>query len=175
MKKTFTLLLFYMLASHTAYANAWVDIPAGNFLMGSTAEQIEAGYRISQKGYGHDGVRKARWFDGESPQVTAHTNAFKIMQTPVTQAEYAVFIKETGHRVPFVSPKRWQSYHLVHPYSHVRAYLWVNKQYPQDKSNHPVVLVSLEDAQAYARWLSKKNGASVKTSIRKTMGKSHAW
>ena len=111
--------------------------------MGSTTEQIEAGYRISQKGYGHDGVREAHWFDGESPQVMANTNAFKIMQTPVTQAEYAKFIAATGHRAPFVSPKQWQSYHLVHPYSHVRPYVWRNNQYPDGKGNHPIVLVSM--------------------------------
>ncbi|MBL4760026.1 MAG: SUMF1/EgtB/PvdO family nonheme iron enzyme [Mariprofundaceae bacterium] len=160
--KNFLLLFLYILLSHTAYANTWLDIPAGDLLMGSTAEQIEEGYRISQQGYGHDGVRKARWFDGEAPQVTAHTNAFRIMQTPVTQAEYAVFIKETKHRAPFVSPKQWQSYHLAHPYTHVRAYLWLNKKPPQNKSNHPVVLVSIEDAQAYAHWLSQKTGQNLK-------------
>jgi len=148
----------YLLASQAAYANTWIDIPAGDFLMGSTAQQIEQGYRISQQGYGHDGVREAHWFDSESPQITSHTGAFKIMQTPVTQAEYALFIAETGHRVPFVSPKQWQSYHLAHPYSHVRPYLWLNKHLPQDKANHPVVLVNIKDARAYAHWLSKKTG-----------------
>ncbi|PCI44801.1 MAG: hypothetical protein COB41_03365 [Proteobacteria bacterium] len=157
-----SLLLFtYLLASHTAYANTWIDIPAGGFLMGSTTQQIEEGYRISQKGYGHDGVRKAGWFDSESPQITAHTNAFKIMQTPVTQAEYALFIEGTGYRAPFVSPKQWQSYHLVHPYSHVKSYLWLNKQYPDNKANHPIVLVNINDARAYARWLSKKTGRNL--------------
>jgi len=161
MKKTVILLLFYMLASHTAYANAWIDIPAGDFLMGSTDQQIEAGYRISQKGYGHDGVREAHWFDGESPQITAHTNAFKIMQTPVTQAEYALFIEDTGYHAPFVSPKQWQSYHLVPPYSHVKPYLWLDKQCPANKTNHPIVLVNIKDARAYAHWLSKKTGRNL--------------
>ncbi len=154
--KVFLMLIFYVLASPNVYANAWVDISSGNFLMGSTAQQIQTGYGISELGYGHDGVRKARWFDNESPQVTAHTNAFKIMKTPVTQADYAVFVKETGHRVPFVSAKQWQSYHLTHPYDHVQPYLWINHQYPRDKINHPVVLVSFNDARAYAHWLSIK-------------------
>jgi len=161
MKKLF-ILCIYLWASQATYANAWVDIPAGDFLMGSTVEQIEKGYHISQQGYGHDGVRKARWFDGEAPQITAHTNAFKIMKKPVTQAKYAVFIKETKHRVPFVSPKQWQSYHLAHPYSHVKPYLWLNKKPPQHKANHPVVLVNIKDAQAYARWLSNKTGRNLK-------------
>jgi formylglycine-generating enzyme required for sulfatase activity len=154
--KKLLILCIYLWASQATYANAWIDIPAGDFLMGSTAKQIEAGYRISQQGYGYDGVRNAHWFDNESPQQTVYTKAFKIMRTPVTQAEYAVFIKETKHRVPFVRPKQWQSYHLAHPYSHVKPYLWSNKRSPQRKTNHPVVLVNIEDAHAYAHWLSKK-------------------
>ncbi len=160
--KRFLLLLLYISLSHTAHANTWVDIPASNFLMGSTPAQIEKGYRISQQGYGHDGVREAHWFDSEAPQMTAHTKAFKIMKTPVTQAEYAVFINETGHRAPFVSPKQWQSYHLVHSYNHVKPYLWLDKKMPQNKANHPVVLVSLDDAQAYAHWLAKKTGRDLR-------------
>jgi len=149
----------YILATcGTAQAQTWVTIPAGNFLMGSTAQQIESGYRISQEGYGHDGVRKAHWFDSESPQTSRHTDTFRIMQTPVTQSEYALFIAETGHRAPFVSPKQWQSYHLAHPYSHVKPYLWQHKQPPHNKLEHPVVLVNLDDAQAYAQWLSNKTG-----------------
>jgi len=100
--KIFLLLSIYLI-TNTAYANTWIDIPEGDFVMGSTPKQIEQGYRISKQGYRHDGVRKAHWFDHESPQITAHTKAFKIMQTPVTQAEYAVFIKAMGHCPPFVS------------------------------------------------------------------------
>jgi len=58
--------------------------------------------------------------------------------------------------------KQWQSYHLAHPYSHVRPYLWNNKLPPHDKSNHPVVLVSMKDAQTYALWLSQKTGRNLK-------------
>jgi len=85
-----------------------MNIPAGDFLMGSTPQQVEQAYRISQQGYGHDGVRQAHWFDGEIPQKKLFLPAFNIMQTPVTQTEYAIFVKETGHRPPFVSPITWQ-------------------------------------------------------------------
>jgi len=159
--KKLLLFILYLWASPAVWAGTWIAIPAGDFLMGSSAEQIETGYRISKQGYGHDGVRDAHWFANESPQITAHTNAFKIMQTPVTQAEYAVFIKDTKHPAPFVSPKQWQSYHLAHPYSHVRPYLWNNMLPPQDKLNHPVVLVTINDAKRYARWLSKKTGRNL--------------
>jgi len=162
MKRFLLLLITSLWASHHAYAGPWIDIPAGNFLMGSTAEQIEAGYRISQKGYGHDGVRQAHWFDNEAPQTITYTQAFKIMQTPVTQKEYERFITETGHRVPFVIPKTWQSYHLTHPYNHVKPYLWLGKKPPKNKANHPIVLVNIKDARAYAHWLSQKTGRNLR-------------
>jgi formylglycine-generating enzyme required for sulfatase activity len=40
----------------------------------------------------------------------------------------------------------------------VRQYLWHDEHYPKDKAQHPVVLVSHDDAQAYAKWLSEKTG-----------------
>jgi len=129
--------------------------------MGSSPQQLQQAYRISLQGYGHDGVRQAHWFDHEAPQRTAQTRAFDIMQTPVTQAEYAVFIQETGYAVPFVSAQQWNSYHLAHPYSHVRPYLWHEQQVPQGKRKHPVVLVNGHDAQAYAQWLSRKTGQHI--------------
>ena len=80
------------------------------------------------------------------------------MKTPVTQGEYAQFIRETSHAAPFVTAAQWQSYHLTHPYSHVQPYLWQHNQPLEGREDHPVVLVNWYDAQAYARWLAKKTG-----------------
>jgi len=147
------LCLMHSIPAHSAQ---WINIPAGNFIMGSSPAQIEQAYQISVKGYGHQGVRQAAWYDAESPQKTIYLDTFRIMQNPVTQAEYAKFIHATKHKAPFVSKKQWQSYHLAHPYSHVRPYLWQQGKPPKNKPNHPVVLINLHDAQAYAQWLSKK-------------------
>jgi len=144
--------------SPSVLANNWVHIPEGRFLMGSTTQQVQQAYEISRQAYGHDGVRQAHWFDTELPQRIAYTKAYRIMKTPVTQEEYAIFVKATGHRVPFVSPKQWQTYHLVHSYRDVRPYLWLKQQYPHSKAKHPVVLVDVSDAQAYAHWLSIRTG-----------------
>ncbi len=141
-----------------AHAAKWIDIPAGEFLMGSTPAQIESAYKISAAGYGHDGVREAGWFDGESPQKRIYLAAFRIQKTPVTQAEYARFIKASDHSAPFVDASTWLSFGFVHPYRHVRPYLWHDASPPVGKGNHPVVLVSFQDARAYAVWLSGKRG-----------------
>lgn len=56
---------------------------------------------------------------------------------PVTNAEYAKFLKENpAHQ----APRYWKS-----------------KTFPRGKENHPVLWVSLDDAEAYCAWLSKKN------------------
>jgi hypothetical protein len=60
---------------------------------------------------------------------------FWIDKTPVTNAEYARFVAETGHRVP----------------AH-----WEAKSPPEDIADHPVVNVSWHDAAAYAEWAGKR-------------------
>ncbi len=178
-------LCFAMMGLLTAPAQAieWVNIPAGDFIMGSSKAQIEQGYQISAQGYGHDGVRNMGWFDQEYPQHHETIAAFRIMRTPVTNAEYAKFVHETGHAAPFVSRQLWASYHLAHPYSHVLPYLWKNNQPPKGKENHPVVLVNIHDAQAYAAWLAKKTGCKLQLptekqwekAMRGTDGRLYPW
>lgn len=60
-----------------------------------------------------------------------------IAYTPVTNEEYARFITATGRK----SPKDW-----------------LKGSMPADKERHPVVSVSYEDAAAYCRWLSERDG-----------------
>jgi len=165
------------------YAAEWIDIPAGKFLMGSTVNQIKSAYHISAAGYGHDEVREAGWFNHESPQKKLYLPRFRIQKTPVTQAEYARFIKATHRPAPNVDARTWLSYGLAHPYSHVQPYLWHNGQFPAGKADHPVVLVSFQDAHAYAQWLSKKlgrdlhlaNSAQWEKAMRGVDGRQYPW
>jgi len=55
----------------------------------------------------------------------------------VTNEEYAAFLKATGRK----PPKDWK-----------------NGVFPAGKDRHPVVNVSFEDANAYCRWLTQKDG-----------------
>ncbi len=61
--------------------------------------------------------------------------AYCIAKYPVTNAEYQVFCKSTGHRIP----------------RH-----WKNGRFPQGKEKHPVLNVSYDDAVAYCKWYGKK-------------------
>jgi formylglycine-generating enzyme required for sulfatase activity len=60
---------------------------------------------------------------------------FWIDRTPVTNAEYARFVAETGHKPP------------LH---------WEGNQYPEAKADFPVVHVSWDDAAAYGEWAGKQ-------------------
>ena len=72
---------------------------------------------------------------------------FWIDKTPVTNAEYKRFLDANpDHAVPFVD-KDW-----ARPYNWERQ----SRAFPQDKADHPVVLVSWHDAEAYAEWAGKR-------------------
>ena len=135
-----------------------VAIPAGPFIFGSDRAEREYAYRLDEIAYGHSLTRQNRWYDHEPDRRTATLAGFKIMVTPVTNAMYKQFIDETGHRAPFVDARTWAGYRLVHPYERARKYIWKNRMYPGGRSTHPVVMVSYDDARAFARWLSQKTG-----------------
>lgn len=60
----------------------------------------------------------------------------KIAQFPVTNADYAAFVKATGHK----TPKYWK-----------------NGEFPKGKEKHPVLWVSYADAKEYCAWLGEKD------------------
>jgi len=135
-----------------------IIIPSGAFIMGSDRPERTAAYDLDQAAYGHDGTRKGRWYEGEGPRRTVTTAGFAITRTPITNADYRTFVLETGHRMPAVDAKTWASYHLAHPFKTVQRFNWIANHPPAGREAHPVVLVSHQDAQDYAQWLSRKTG-----------------
>lgn len=145
----------------------YVYIPAGPFLFGSTPKERDYGYQISALAAANDPaetdrveqqLRQQRWFAGEPDQQSLSLDAFCLRKHLVTQTDYQQFVIATQHRAPGISADDYQRQgFLVHPYSTVEAYLWNTTQFPPSRSDHPVVLVSLADAQAYAHWLTEKD------------------
>ncbi len=134
-----------------------VFIPGGVIELGSDDREKAYGYRL-----GGEGARKGRWFDSEVKR-RVYVNAFHIDKYPVTQAAYLEFVEATGHRIPFISRVDYtRQGFLVHSYEEVLPYLWrsskrANKSslqhfLPETKLDHPVVLVSLTDAESYCKW-----------------------
>jgi hypothetical protein len=62
---------------------------------------------------------------------------FEILDHPVTNAEYQLFVEATGHTAP------------LH---------WPEGQMPEGNEEYPVIFVSTFDARAYMDWLSGQDG-----------------
>ncbi len=68
----------------------------------------------------------------EAPRHPVSCAAFRLGRTPVTNAEYRVFVEASGHRAP----------------SH-----WPGGAVPRGREQHPVTYVSFADALAFCRWV----------------------
>ena len=135
-------------------------IPAGEFIFGSDAQEREAAYQLDEAAYGHNRTRTGGWYDREVKRGKRKTKAYSIATTPITNGQYFEFIKDTGYIAPDIDEQTWKSYRLVHPYKSTRRFAWINGKPPQGREDHPVVLISHNDAEAYATWLSGKTGHS---------------
>lgn len=119
--------------SHNVKPPAMLEIPAGEFFMGTSEENI----KLLQ-------LREADWayewsdndlFVAEQPLHTVSLPAFEIARSPVTNADYHCFIWDVGYRLP----RNWTGF-----------------TFREDTENHPVVGVSKIDAEAYIEWLNQK-------------------
>jgi formylglycine-generating enzyme required for sulfatase activity len=107
-----------------------VVIPAGHFLMGSPADEA-----------GRDVI--------EGPQHAVTIGKFAVGKYDVTRGEWRTFATAT-HR-PTIDGCQW-----VGPtQDHEKTSNWHKLDFVQT-DRHPVVCVTWQDAQEYARWLSAK-------------------
>jgi len=80
----------------------------------------------------------------ERPVHKVYIDAFYIDRYEVTNSQYQKFILETGYAPPRVD-QEWAA-----------EYNWNGTSFPATKADHPVVLVSWNDAQQYAVWCGKR-------------------
>ncbi len=131
---------------------AAVAVPEGVFIMGSDDDEREAAYRMDEAAYGHSLTRERGWYNRELFRREVETGAYNITLRPITNTEYARFVAATGHRAPDVDEATWKSYGLNHSYKRTRKHAWADGKPPPDRGDHPVVLVSHSDAEAFAAW-----------------------
>lgn len=137
-----------------------VSIPAGSFLMGASAEEEDREH-ISKTAVAMAGPVAGR----SLPQHEVSIRAFAMGKYPITRAQFAAFVKETGydagdvcrvwHVIPDDGSMQWQLSHVK--WEDKKGYSWRKPNFPQTDRD-PVVCVSWDDAKAYVAWLSKKSG-----------------
>ncbi len=101
----------------------WIEIPAGEFWMGS------------EKGY-----------NNEKPIHKVYLDRYGIAKTPITNAQYRLFVEATGQS----APRHWNDGNI-----------------PRGLESHPVVHVTWHEAIAYCQWLTEK--------IQEAGGKIRVW
>jgi formylglycine-generating enzyme required for sulfatase activity len=94
--------------------NSWCHVPAGFFSMGN---------QISQRYY------------------RPYLSDYYISQFPITNQQYAVFVRDTRHK----PPRHWESGRV-----------------PLGLDKHPVVYVSWYDAVAFCRWATERVGHQIR-------------
>ncbi len=112
-------------------------IPGGDFLMGAADGEAD-----------------------ERPVHRVHVSEFFIGRFPVTNDEYARFVRATGHPAPSVTvlPMIAAGGRDSIFREFAAPYVWQDAEPPQGCGNHPVVLVRYDDATAYCAWLSASLG-----------------
>ncbi len=155
-------LFIFCINSQLSFANTLspetVLIPTGKVIIGSDPKEREYGYQLDEVAYGHSRTRQLGWYDGELKRSTILINEFYITKNLITNAQYAQFLLKTKHRFPHVTKATWEGYQLIHPYSRAKHHMWSSRIAPKERENHPVTMVSYQDALAYADWLSEETG-----------------
>jgi len=134
--------------SRTKDPEDMILIPAGNFLMGTTIDQVQK--LAAEYGY------HPSWLENEAPQEEINLPDYRIDTYPVTNSQYHEFCMETGHAFP----KHWK-----------------DSAPGAEILNHPVCHVNQEDAMAYAKWAGKRlpTEAEWEKAARGTDGRLFPW
>jgi toxoflavin biosynthesis protein ToxD len=136
-----------------------VAVPEGRFIAGSTPEERTAAYDDYLHTAGHDTAREQKWFDAEEDRHQVGLPAYRIDLMPVTQAEYAEFVLTKRAPPPAIDAQAWAAQGFVQDYAVVSRFIWKDGAPPIGREDHPVVLVTQNEAADYCKWRGELVGA----------------
>jgi formylglycine-generating enzyme required for sulfatase activity len=144
-------------AGATIDTNGTTEVPAGPFAMGSSLhERASAIDDLAHHGGDpRDAVARLR---RELPQRLARTEAFAIMTLPVTQAEYGRYVYDTGVPEPWVDRTTWARTNTTGSADEIDRFAWKHGRPQERREEHPAVLVSHPEAEAYCAWWGQRRG-----------------
>jgi len=131
----------------------FVLIPAGEFMMGSSDEEIQ---RLDDK-YKSSVKRTPDQFTREGPRHRVRiTKPFYVAKYETTVVQFRWFVQKTGYRTD-AEKGRGACVHADGKWQQKSDASWRNPYFEQGDTN-PVVCVSWNDASAFCRALSKSKG-----------------
>jgi sulfatase modifying factor 1 len=126
-------------------------VPPGTFLMGSTAAEVERAKSNSPEA-------KPEWFAYEKQHRVRLTRPYYLGMHEVTVGQFRMFVDASGHKTDAERDGQGVGYSESEAkLAKGPKFTWKNPGWPQT-SDHPVVNVSWNDADAFCRWLSKREG-----------------
>jgi toxoflavin biosynthesis protein ToxD len=130
-----------------------VTVPAGQYIAGSTPEERTTAYDDYFDTAGQDGAREHKWFDHEEDRHIGKLTAFRIDLMPVTQVEFEEFVAAGKAPAPAIDEAAWQAQGFEQDFAtQVARFVWHDDKPPAGREDHPVVLVTQREAEAYCAW-----------------------
>ena len=139
----------------------WVDVPAGEFIMGADAEQ---GYRICIETLGEDNC-DINWHKDEEPVHTVYLDSYEIMAYEVTNEEYGQCVK-----AGVCEDAGFKEYDE-------QGNLTYDRLVDDEYKKHPVVSVTWFQAAAYCTFIDARlpSEAEWEKAARGTDGYTYPW
>lgn len=147
----------YLLLSALALTfRSWAADPQTAVQLGNNLSLELVLIRHGEFEQGSPGTEPARGTDEVQRQVSL-TKDFYLAKYPVTRAQFEAFTTETGFRTEAETGPSggygWDGAAL----SQAHRFSWRTPGFDQG-TNHPVTLVTYDDAIAFCRWLTRKTG-----------------